>query len=219
MEVKSDSATTMASADHRNSDSVNQTEPHTIASTKESNDRSRASATERTSLRSGGIRIDGHGYGAMGREDATRQETWNAGIEATETAAVFRPSDMNRNMGSSLDGAEVTKEGPPSYESVIKARAPIIHEKNNNHHDIIMTQPLSSSTVSQPAVKADVGVASQSAPERGDSITEQFDDFKEYDPESTCCNSCQQRCLDCCDACGRCITSEEVKCFCEVSLS
>jgi hypothetical protein len=216
MEVKTDSATTMAS-DHLNSDSMNLTEPHTIASSK---DRSRASATERTSLRSGGISIDGHGYGAMGREDATRQETWNAGIEATETAAVFRPSDMNRNMGSSLDGAEVTKEGPPSYESVIKARAPIIPEKkNNNNHHVITTQPLSSSTVSQPAVRADVGVALQSAPERGDSVTEQLDNFKEYDPESTCCNSCQQRCLDCCDACGRCITSEEVKCFCEVSLS
>ena len=153
------------------------------------------SATELTSL-STRVRIDGrghaYGYGSMAREATTRS------------------SDMSKNpiMGSSLNhGAELTKEGPPSYESVVKGRAPIIPEND----DVVTTQPLSSSTVSQPAV--DANLPAQSAPEL-DSITEQL--IRDSQSESTEC-ACCDRLSDFCDACGRCCTSQEMRCFCEVS--
>ena len=209
-------------SDHRNaqpSDSAN----HQIVTSSggeqalqpETSDRPRVaseqvdSATELTSL-STRVRIDGrghaYGYGSMAGEATTRS------------------SDMSENpvMGSSQNhGAELTKEGPPSYESVVKGRAPIIPE-SNNCDDVITTQPLSSSTVSQPAV--DANLPAQSAPEV-DSTTEQL--IRDSQSESTkcaCCDSCCDclsgccdRISDCCDACERCCTSEEMQCFCEVS--
>ena len=222
----------MASDHHNALDSVNQTEPHTTASSggehralePETSDSSRAAseqvhvgATELTSL-STCIRIDGHacGYGSMAQEATTRQD---AGRDEAETA-VFRSSDMSKNtmnpaVGSSLNhGAELTKEGPPSYESVVKGRAPVIPE-SNNCDDVVTTQPLSSSTVSQPAVDANLPdvASSQSAPEI-DSSTEQLN----RNPESTHLGcTCCQFLSDCCDACGRCCESDEMRCFCEVS--
>ena len=75
-------------------------------------------------------------------------------------------------------------------------------QMRGNCDDIITTQPLSSSTVSQPAVDINL-------PEV-DSTTEQF--TRDSQSESTCCD-----CLsDCCDACGRCYDSQEMRCFCEV---
>ena len=120
---------------------------------------------------------------------------------------------MSKNpvMGSSLNhGAELTKEGPPSYETVVKGRAPIIPE-SNNCDDVITTQPLSSNTVSQPAVDANLPV--QSAPEL-DSITEQL--IRDSQSESTEC-ACCDRISDFCEACGRCCTLQEMRCFYEVS--
>ena len=160
------------------------------------------SATELISL-STRVRINGrghaYGYGSMARE---------------ATTTTTRSSDMSKNpvMGSSQNhGAELTKEGPPSYESVVKGRAPIILE-SNNCDDVITTQPLSSSTVSQPAVGANLPV-----PEV-DSITEQL--IRDSQSESTgraCCDRLSAQLSDCCEACGRCCTSEEMRCFCEVS--
>ena len=171
------------------------------------------SATELTSL-STRVRIDGrghaYGYGSMARE---------------ATTTTTRSSDMSKNpvMGSSQNhGAELTKEGPPSYESVVKGRAAPIIPESNNCDDVITTQPLSSSTVGQPAV--DANLPAQSASEV-DSTTEQL--IRDSQSESTkcaCCDSCCDclsnccdRISDCCDACERCCTSEEMQCFCEVS--
>ena len=167
------------------------------------------SATELTSL-STRVRIDGRGH-ACGYSSMAQ--------EATTTT---RSSDMSKNpvMGSSLNhgpGAELTKEGPPSYESVVKGRAPIIPE-SNNCDDVVTTQPLSSSTLSQPAV--DANLPAQSAPEV-DSTTEQLIcDSQSESTECICCDrlsDCCDRLSDCCDACGRFCTSEEMRCFCEVS--
>ena len=159
------------------------------------------SATELTSL-STRVRIDGRGH------------AYGYGSMAQEATTTTRSSDMSKNpvMGSSLNhGAELTKEGPPSYESVVKGRAPIIPESNNDCDDVVTTQPLSSSTISQPAV--DANLPAQSAPEV-DSITEQL--IRDSQLESTEC-ACCDRLSDFCDACGRCCTSQEMRCFCEVS--
>ena len=157
------------------------------------------SATELISL-STRVRINGrghaYGYGSMARE---------------ATTTTTRSSDMSKNpvMGSSQNhGAELTKEGPPSYESVVKGRAAPIIPESNNCDNVITTQPLSSSTVSQPA-----NLSAQSAPEL-DSITEQL--IRDSQSESTEC-ACCDKISDFCEACGRCCTSQEMRCFCEVS--
>ena len=95
-------------------------------------------------------------------------------------------------------------------------------QMRGNYDDVVTTQPLSSSTVSQPAVDANLPV--QSVPEV-DSTTEQL--TRDSQSESTECACCDPCCdyfsgccdwlTDCCDACGRCCTSDEMECFCEVS--
>jgi hypothetical protein len=90
---------------------------------------------------------------------------------------------------------------------------------NNNCDDVVMTQPLSSSTINQPAFDANrvPDVASQSAPEQEDSITGRLN-HHEHNPGCTGCtcdNDCCQFCSYLCDE--SCFCSDEMICFCEVS--
>lgn len=182
------------------------------------------------------IAIEPTSIGGGTDQEDVRQENLD-GKEAK--IIVFRSSDVDQNVnpaGSTLNGtllAELTKESPPSYESVVKASVIISTEKPSTCDDgtnVITTQPrtLSSSTISQPAVdyhNANLDVASQSVPDQEvDSVTAQLNSYSgyEYTPDSrTCCTSTQCtscQCLsDCCDACADCCNSEEMKCFCEVS--
>ena len=180
----------------------------------ETSDRSRVaskqvdSATKLTSLSTQcheHIDRRGHayGYGSMAQEATTRS------------------SDMSKNlvMGSSQNHrVELTKDGPPSCEIVVKGRAPVIPE-SNNCDKAITTQPLSSSTVSQPAVDAN------SVPE---GITERIPLISDSQSGSTegaaaCCdclsNCCDKKLSECCKACitKSCCSSEGMSCFCQVS--
>ena len=162
------------------------------------------------------------------QEEDTRQENSD---RMDSEMTVFRSSDVvdqNVNPGALL--AELTKESPPSYESVVKASVIQIPPEKASTYDngtnVITTQP-QSSTISQPAVddNANSNVVSQSAAEV-DSITAQHNEYlgHEYTPDSrTCCTSTSCCLSDCCDACTappeceNCCSSEDMECFCEVS--
>ena len=264
MEVTMDSRSTpsdstMMASDHSTA-SMNQTEPdrsefHTTSSAEQASEKiqgiSRASVQVVANGSEPTSTIGGPLLGGAGTHQdiatVTGQESWDApGTEVEMT--VFRSIDMDHNAVSHsaaadagrslLSGtmvAELTKDSPPSYESVIKARAPIIipTEKTStcdNRRDVITTQPLSdsSSTIRQPTVTADDHNALTSldphvvSPEE-DSITAQLNNNLGYestqDQSRTCCTctGCQQCLSDCCDGCARCWNSEEMECFCAVS--